>query len=307
MRARPRAPIPAKRSGVVSMRCYGRTSMQAVRGTRRPFVSFALFAASAALACCTICGCGKRPLEPRDPTPGVPYFRIATFNCDDKEESDPATIEAVGETGADVIALEEITPAWEANLRARYGKQYPYMAFRPNGAAGLAMLSIYPISEPQLLPAPNGFHPAWYTSVKTPAGWLRVLTVHLHSPDVGGLSSVSALQSLPGQHVEEMQDFTASAFDGGPTIVLGDFNEGPDGAAVSWLEDRGFDNALPLYHPGQFTWRHASVGNQFEQDLDHILFNGWLEPLNAYVIEAGNSDHIPVVALFQAPQAWPSP
>ena len=78
--------------------------------------------------------------------------------------------------------------------------------------------------------------------------------------------------------------------------VLGDFNEEEDGAAVRFLELRGFVNALPLFHPGQGTWRYRSIANQLDRALDHIFYGPGLTPLNAWVHRAGNSDHLPVIA-----------
>ncbi|HEV8244766.1 MAG TPA: hypothetical protein VGP93_03325, partial [Polyangiaceae bacterium] len=46
----------------------------------------------------TAVACGERPLSPREPTPGVPHYRFATFNIAFPEAGDSATLEAVGAT-----------------------------------------------------------------------------------------------------------------------------------------------------------------------------------------------------------------
>lgn len=275
----------------------------------RGVVSFFLLCPFAMIA---LASCGQRPLEPRDPTPGVPHFHVATFNMRDIASHDPETVDAVGNTGAEIVALQEVTDEWEPILRARYSARYPNMIFHADGSAGIGFLSVYPLREYKLISAPNGWHPASHIHVKTPAGWLGVLNVHLHSPEVGGTDSIGALQAVPKQHVDEINLFREESshapdpcFHGGPVLVLGDFNEGDDGAAVSYLEDLGFQNVLPLYHPGQFTWRHKSVGGQFNQALDHILFDGSMQSLNAYVGDGGTSDHLPVIAHFEASYPWP--
>ena len=58
------------------------------------------------------------------------------------------------------------------------------------------------------------------------------------------------------------------------------------------------------YHPGQWTWRGRSVAGQFSLSIDHILFDGSMVPLDAWVSSPGNSDHNPVVAHFEAAQNW---
>jgi endonuclease/exonuclease/phosphatase family metal-dependent hydrolase len=82
--------------------------------------------------------------------------------------------------------------------------------------------------------------------------------------------------------------------------VVGDFNEGPDGDAIHYLEDAGFRNVLPLFRPGQETWRVRSLGGQTAETLDHILFDESFLPLDARVMVEGNSDHLPVLAHFES-------
>ena len=140
--------------------------------------------------------------------------------------------------------------------------------------------------------------------VKTPAGWLQILNVHLRSLTVGNGGTVNSYLTTAGDHRYEIQAFTADLTKDIPTMIMGDFNEPPDGTAVRYLEDQGYQNVLPLYHPGQPTWRHPGVAGEFETTLDHILFDGSVEPLNAWVINAGNSDHLPVMAHFEAAYDW---
>lgn len=254
-----------------------------------------------------VVGCGPRPLEPRDPTPGVPHFTVKTFNVATGKHDDAATVSAVGQDNADIVCLQETTPEWEAVLQARYGKQYPYQLYKPTpGAAGLAVLSRYPVLDAGWLWAPNAWHPAWHVLVKTPAGWLQILNVHLRAMTDGNGGTMNSYLTTSGDHRYEIKSFTADLTKDIPTLIMGDFNESPDGAAVRYLEDEGYQNVLPLFHPGQPTWRHAGVAGQFQTTLDHILFDGSLEPLNAWVINEGHSDHLPVMAHFQAAYDWQS-
>ncbi|MGZ3419642.1 MAG: endonuclease/exonuclease/phosphatase family protein [Polyangiales bacterium] len=239
--------------------------------------------------------CGQRPLQPRDPDPGVPHFTVATFNVFDEHASDPATIEAIGATGADVIALQETTPESEAILRARYAEKYPHSLFK----LGIGFLSIYPMVERDYLPSLDGWHSGLHVTVTTPAGPIELLNVHLAAPEGKFLKSLKSIADMPAVHRDQMQEFVDTCARK-PVVVLGDFNEDDGGAAVSWLEGRGFHNILPLYHPGQFTWQGKSVGGQFAQALDHIMFSSSLQPLDSWVGGNGVSDHIPVMAHLEA-------
>jgi endonuclease/exonuclease/phosphatase family metal-dependent hydrolase len=244
--------------------------------------------------------CGPVPLEPREPTPGVPHFVIQTYNIQDTSSGDPATLEAVGAGGADVICLQEVTPVWEEALRGRYEDSYPHMLFSAlDGSEGLGFLSRFPLTDFGFLDGINGWHPAWHVQVDMDMGPVQLLNVHLRSVFTGRTSAVSAYLSTSSDHLVEVQAFSAACEAGYPTLIVGDFNEEPDGAAVAYLAARGFQNALPLFHPGQPTW-HDTPSWQMEQTIDHVLFDRAFLPLNSWVENIGHSDHLPVLAHVEA-------
>src|SRR5688572_6918729 len=252
-------------------------------------------------------GCGERPLEPRDPTPGVPHFTLMTYNVENNSSDESDTLAAVGEPDADIVCIQEATPSWETRLREEYGARYPHMIFHvvnDDTARGLAMLSRFPLTDLGIIPGPNDWHPAWHLLVETPAGTLQVLNIHLRSLFDSGTGTIDAYLSVDEDHLYEIKLFTEECDADLPTVIAGDFNEAPDGPAIGYLEDRGYRNALPLFRPGQGTWRHASLAGQFAEAIDHILFSDALEPLNAWVHTAGSSDHLPVIAHFEAAYHW---
>ena len=256
--------------------------------------------------CFVVLGCGERPLEPRDPTPGVPHYVFKSYNVESHQENDTPTVEAVGAGNADIVALQEVTPEWETVLRARYAEQYPHQLYQSKpGAAGLAVLAKFPVRDGGWHPgARSEWPPGWHVLVDTPSGTLQLLDVHLRSAHTGNGNVVSSYLKTNQDHAHQMALFYEDCGEDYPTLVMGDFNEETSGGGVKFLESHGFRNALPLYHPGQYTWRHKSVANQFTQTLDHILFDYRFEPLNAWVQRIGNSDHIPVLAHLEAAEPW---
>ena len=249
--------------------------------------------------------CGPAPLEPRDPTPGVPHFWIATFNVHYPTAGDDETVSAVAATRADVVFLQETDASWRQALAGRFGREYPHRWFTAEeGPRGLGVLSRFPIEQRQQLAAPENWHPAQRLVLRTPAGSLQVLHVHLRSRFEGTGNPASNFLATSKDHIVELEAFWATRAEM-PTLIAGDFNEEPDGLALEWLEQRGFRNVLPLYHPGQGTWQGRSIADQFSMTIDHILFDSWLEPLNAGVSPRGNSDHAPVVAHFEAARRFP--
>ena len=245
-------------------------------------------------------GCGSALREAREPHAGARVLTVATFNLYFPASGDAETLETVGKTGADVIFLQEVSPAWEGVLRQRYGSAYPHMLFAPaGGAGGLGVLSRFALSQDGLLPAQMK-HPAWLVRVHTPGAEVRVLNVHLRASRRRGQGLLPGLFSMGSDHRREIAAFVA-ACGGPPTLVVGDFNEGPEGPAIDWLERRGFVNALPRHDPGQPTFR--AIAGLVRLPLDHILFDGSLEAIDSWVLRSGNSDHWPVLARFELPSA----
>ncbi|HEX7670751.1 MAG TPA: endonuclease/exonuclease/phosphatase family protein, partial [Polyangiaceae bacterium] len=193
---------------------------------------------------------------------------------------------------------------WHQVITARYSDEYPYMLFHAmTGSEGLGVLSKFPIEDLGFLLEVHGWHPAWHVQIDMPMGPVQMLDTHLRSLFRGESNALSSYLSTSDDHLGEIEGFTAFCKPGQPTLVLGDFNESPDGEAVGYLEapPRGFQNALPLYHPGQPTW-HDPPAWQMEETIDHIFFNSQFDSLNSWVLNGGNSDHLPVLAhLEEAP------
>lgn len=258
---------------------------------------------SIGLACALLAGaggCGEAPLEPRDPTPGAAHFRVTTFNIKVERSNDPETLIAIGESNADVLCLQEVSAAWESKLRAQYGASYPHMLFAPKeNAGGLGILSRYPLTDRGVVQPPAGIHPGWIAEVSMPSFTLQIVNVHLRSLFNGEGDPASNFFEVGDLHREEMALFFETVNPALPTVVLGDFNEGIGGAAVRWLEDRGYRNALHAFRPGQFTWAGRSVGQTYDLAIDHVMAGPAFDLLDASTSRKGKSDHLPVTAHLQ--------
>jgi len=250
------------------------------------------------LAAVGVSGCGpalRHDERPPVPAQGDGHFTLATFNLYFGAWNDPSTVELVGRSGADVIFLQEVSHEWESVLRRRYHDAYPQMLFAAAGAAsGIGVISRFPLRDEGLLPA-VWKHPAWLIGVQTPRGEIHVLNVHLRASRRPHQNLIAGLLGMGADHELEIRRFVESCVVE-PTLVVGDFNEGPEGSAVEWLERRGFVDALGRHRPGEPTAR--ALGGLYESTLDHILFQPSLPALDAWVQRGGNSDHWPVLARF---------
>jgi endonuclease/exonuclease/phosphatase family metal-dependent hydrolase len=242
---------------------------------------------------------------PRAPTPGVPNFTVMTFNVHRYMSSDESTVAEIGARNADIVSLQEPTEAWKQVIEARYRQQYPYMLFAPrDDAGGLAVLSHFPLVDRGVISIPGdpgAWHPAWYVLVETPAGPVQVLNVHLRSMFEGDSNFLSNYLSTGHDHTYEMSVFMEGKLTGVPMIITGDFNEGPSGKAVKWTEDRGFQDAVPIFDPDATTWQGDAIAKGVKLNIDRVMFDSAFDPLDAWVEPKVGSDHRAVIAWFEMP------
>jgi endonuclease/exonuclease/phosphatase (EEP) superfamily protein YafD len=262
--------------------------------------------ACAAIALALSGGCARAPArQPRAPAAADSALRVMTYNVNFGIPGDAPTIEAINAGRADVVFLQEITPAWERALRAALATAYPHTFFHARGGAGgVAVMSRFPISAAEIIRAEgDGFFPALRVVLASPLGPVQALVVHLRPPVSDGGSFVAGYFSAPGIHEREIARFCGKLDRRLPTLVVGDFNEEEDGRAIAYLAraEWGMRSALPEFAPARPTWRWPTSVGTIERRLDHIVYDVRLEPLSTEVIEAGRSDHLPVVGVFVRP------
>lgn len=265
-------------------------------------------AAIAALALALACQPKRPALEPHAERPHV---KVMTYNVNYGLAGDEDTLAAFSDGWADLVVLQETTEAWERAVRAALSDEYPHMAFRHCcGAGGLAILSKRPLEERAYLPATGGgWFPAWHLVADTPIGPVQVLGVHLRPNLSEGGSVVSGVLTTPPIREREIAAHVESLDPEVPTLVLGDFNEGASGRAIAYLKDRGFTSALTEFDTSQETWRWTTSLGTIDAQLDHIVYSRNLKALEARALPRGNSDHLPVIGIFElagAPKARPT-
>jgi len=258
-----------------------------------------------ALILALLAGCSHPP-ERQPQAPGAtPALRVMTYNVNFGIPGDGPTLAAIESGKADVVFLQEINRPWERALRAKFGTAYPNMLFHPRGGAGgIGLMSRLPVGGEKLIAeAGDGWFPALRLVLDSPLGPVQVLVVHLRPPVSDGGSFVTGHFTAPAIHEQEIARFCQALDHALPTLVLGDFNEEEDGRAVAYLARGAWNNvhmksALPEFAPDRPTWRWPTTFHTFERRLDHIIYDLRLEPLSVEVIDAGRSDHFPVVGVF---------
>jgi vancomycin resistance protein VanJ len=247
----------------------------------------------------SLLGCaGSAPRETAKAPPGADLV-VATYNVNFGLAGDPATLAAIRETGADVVLLQETTPAWEAVIRRALARRYRHIEFRHDKwpAGGVGFLSRHPLEQIEASPSPIGFFPAWRVVVRTPAGPVQLINLHLKPPVSRSGSYVSGYFTTPPEREREVKGHLALVKPELPTMVLGDFNESR-GGGLSVLRKHRFRDALSRSSAPTWRWRVGPF--TLRGKLDHIVYDPrQLECLEARVLDAGRSDHLPVVARFR--------
>lgn len=220
-----------------------------------------------------------------------------TYNVNYANPDPDRSIDAIAAADADIVLLQEITDGWRTRLAKRLARQYPHQTFHPARAGGLAVLSKREIRSDELLSPPaGGFFPAERLVVASPLGDVQILHVHLR-PNVDHGDWIRGWQTTPPVRRREIETYYPRLTTGIPTIVAGDFNELPAGLAVEFLAHHGFARAATS---GPTTWHHVidvagAKISALSLDIDHVMVDASLTPSDARVLDAGTSDHRPVV------------
>ncbi len=231
-------------------------------------------------------------------------LKVVTFNVNYAGVNMARSARVLRRSGADVVALQETTPAWERYLRKELGRQYPVQRYRHSGGAGgLAFLSRYPLRSVRVISPPDrGWFPAWLVEASTPLGKVHFLNVHLRPPigNSGRSSSVvSAYFYTRSIRKREIRRHLSRAPRDRPLLVLGDFNES-GGPALRWVRRRGLRSALERFDSSTATWRWKTSVITLKSRLDHVFFSKHFQCVGAQVLGYAASDHYPVEAVFAA-------
>ncbi len=219
-------------------------------------------------------------------------LRVVTANAWFAATEHTALLDWLRRSDADVIALQEVTPAWAAALEP-LARQYPYRkVIARNDPYGIALLSRWPIvgaiEEVDL--AGDGM-PSLVATLERGNQRMQVIVMHTRWP------VLPALQPLRDQALQHAAQLAAANPDA--TILLGDFNITPFAPAFARLLDESrLRDALAdeLWRP---TWLAGFW--PLALPIDHVLV-----PRGSCVIahEIGpyvGSDHRPLQVTLRLP------
>ena len=243
--------------------------------------------------------------EARAEAPPPRPLKLMTYNLDFGNRNPGASLDAIAQADADVVLLQEITAEWRAALSKRFAAKYPHQAYRVHkrAAGGLAVLSKLPIRSEELWAPPLGTG-AWFPAQRivvdapgaAPGGALQLLNVHLR-PALEHGSWLRGFATTPPLRRKEIEAHWKRMNYALPTIVAGDFNEDVSGRALDYLARHGMTR-VPTTGPKTWHYEAATGGPPIDLlalDLDHVMIDDHLVARDARVLDAGTSDHRPVV------------
>lgn len=255
---------------------------------------------------------GKGPAQAPPESPLT--FTVGSYNVlylraerrpavDASSWADPDTLRQVEALDVDVLLLQETNEAWEGAIRAVLSNRFRYCTFHHPKRflpEGLAICSRYPLEEDTVLTSPVGWFPAQRARVRAPFGAVELLNVHLRPAVAGPDNWMSVHRATRPDRKKEVDAYLAALPSGAATLVVGDFNELPEGDLFQSLAAAGFDSALPRAKTSSATWRWEGTEPLLEAQLDHITYtSSSFELVSARVGSGGNSDHVPVVVTLR--------
>ncbi|MFF3213071.1 endonuclease/exonuclease/phosphatase family protein [Streptomyces sp. NPDC002886] len=208
---------------------------------------------------------------------------VVSHNVDEENPDPLRTARALAGSGADVLALEELstkaTPVYERELAARY----PYHSVH----LGVGLWSKYPLHGVEPVPI-MPWTRAVRATVDTPSGPVAVFAAHLASVRVipsAGFTTARRNESA-GKLAEAVRAEVLPR-----VVVMGDFNGTAEDSALG-----------PVTAPLRSAQGEAGAGFGFTWPasfpmvrIDQILVKG-VSPVSSWTLPATGSDHLPVAA-----------
>ncbi|MEO0605648.1 MAG: endonuclease/exonuclease/phosphatase family protein [Myxococcota bacterium] len=256
---------------------------------------------------------------------GGPEITVVSYNVLFEGGDPRATVRLLADQDADVLFLQEITPAW---AKAVVDLAPHRILADHKGTQGLAVLSRYPLSRPRLWHDDGGRILGQCVDATIDGTTHGLCHVHLASPSWAIVTSDGPLQRLSRlegnarrrarqwRRLEaEMQEHYA------PRIIAGDFNTLPTESFLREARRRWVDatrsrawlragatwpQVAAIHHRPPWLLGQLAAGGPWFR-IDYLLCSPSVEVREARRRRGGGSDHLPVRATLALPTEVTSP
>lgn len=209
---------------------------------------------------------------------------VVSHNVDADNPDPTGTARDLADSGADVLALQELPQDARETYERELAEEYPHHSVE--GTVGL--WSRYPISDTEAVDLGMGWTRAMRSTVHTEVGDIGVYVAHLPSVRVALDAGFTAGRR---DEAAEMLAQTIAAEPLGQVLLLGDLNGTVNDGALAPLTSQ-LRSAQGAAGAGfGFSWPASFPLAR----IDQILVGG-LEPVSAWTLPRTGSDHLPVAA-----------
>jgi vancomycin resistance protein VanJ len=209
---------------------------------------------------------------------------VVTHNVNAENPDPSGTARDVAASGADVLALEELSPAAVPTYEKALASTYRYHAVE--GTVGV--WSKYPLSGVRAVDLDMGWTRAMRATVTAPAGQVAVYVAHLPSVRVKMEAGFTARQR------DRSADYLGEAIAHEPlenVVLLGDLNGTMNDRALNAVTSQMRSTQGAVGSGFGFSWPASFPMAR----IDQIMVRG-LEPHSSWTLPQTGSDHLPVAA-----------
>ncbi|WP_338778021.1 endonuclease/exonuclease/phosphatase family protein [Streptomyces sp. DG1A-41] len=209
---------------------------------------------------------------------------VATHNVNAGNPDPAGTARDVAASGADVLALEELTAAAVPTYERALASTYPYHSVE--GTVGL--WSKYPLTGVRSVDIKLGWTRAMRATVTAPDGQVAVYVAHLPSVRVKMEAGFTARQR------DKSADALGEAIADEPlkdVVLLGDLNGTMNDRALNAVTSQMRSTQGAAGNGPGFSWPASFPMAR----IDQIMVRG-LEPKSSWTLPQTGSDHLPVAA-----------
>jgi endonuclease/exonuclease/phosphatase (EEP) superfamily protein YafD len=234
-------------------------------------------------------------------------LRVATFNVNFGNRLGDQVLDAIAESKADIVCLQETTPQSEAFLRKHLAATYP--EFHCVGHKGHYYAERFAFAsrvKPQdiiFAPPEHGLFGSYSATFPCGEQAVRVINVHLSpfgiprgSTFVEGMAAISGTES---KHAREIAEILKKVDAEIPTIVAGDFNSLSTFHAPMALVEAGFIDSFASLHADpdkHHTWQWPTRPLPIKLRIDYVFHSNHFNTVDSAIIRRNGSDHFLVVS-----------
>ena len=236
--------------------------------------------------------------------PDAQRIKLMTYNMQAEEDLLEPMVNIIRDSGADIVALQEMSGKMAARLDTALADVYPYRALHPMTSPyhGRGILSRYPLLNDKAWPEEYPI-PVRLQRVQVDVDGTAITIYNMHAPPSVPIFEGPYDVGPRKQQIADLVDMAAQDANASAVLLMGDFNttdlDENYGRITAQFADtfREVGWGLGFTNPD---WQHDNPrrGPSFMpmyQRIDYVFHNAYFTPIEARVgSSSGGSDHRPL-------------